>query len=265
VPVAIALCVSAAAVAAPAPPKKPPPTTWADWVGAYTGPLAWTGCTAPGHARATLALDAANGALGIDLAPAGGALRALSLSEDDGGATWSGRDGDLAVTVSRPRANGLVVVVALDSGCTIRAQLRRATSGVPACDALTAWGRVAQRCTKRPLDAALLVASRPWAKADAPACTARATQLAAALVEAGCAPDPDTAARSGPSCTAMLSAAQRLARCSTAPADVRALAEAVPQLVVPAPDDTQRAIVEDQCRAVRTELSELAERVHCSL
>ncbi len=83
---------------------------WTEWVGDYKTALTWRGCTTPGAKSATLALDAIDGALAIDLAPAKGGLRSRALVEDERG-TLSAQDGDLAELSDRLVAFGVVVVV----------------------------------------------------------------------------------------------------------------------------------------------------------
>ena len=151
------------------------PSTWADWVGDYRGSLSWRQCTAPGERTATLALDAIDGALRIDLAPAGAALRALSLTAED--EVWVGQDGDVSVRVART-PNAIDVAVTYESGCTMRGKLARATTGVPACDRLLAWSRIEAACTKTAAkleDATALaklkwkrVSSQPWSRCARP-------------------------------------------------------------------------------------------------
>jgi hypothetical protein len=265
----VVLAVVGAAVAMPAA-AEPPRATWADWVGSYHGKLAWSAsCTAPGNAQATLALDATDGVLAIDLAPAGAALRAMTLVGDDTG--WSGRQADVEVQLVRPRANQLALRVAFDSGCTLTAQLARATTGVPACDALVAWGAVEARCTKQSQkleEASKLVATK-WKAADAPRCTARADKLAHALVDAGCAPHPDpligVRARD---CLDLVAAADKLARCGTAPTELtNTLAQEAHGLAAAAQTAEKATLpyVERQCRDARTMVSTVATRYRCQL
>src|SRR5205085_2727454 len=129
------LAASTSAAAAP----------WSDWVGEYRGPLIWRQCTAAGEKSATIAIDAVDGAMRIDLAPAGAALRTMSLTQED--AAWVAQDGDLHVRVTR-KPGKLDLAIDYDSGCTMRGKLARASSGVSACDRLLAWSRIEDRCTK---------------------------------------------------------------------------------------------------------------------
>ena len=85
------------------------PRTWADWVGDHRGSLTWRRCTAPGEGTATLAFDAIDGATRIDLAPAGAALRALSLTADDD--AWVAQDGDVQVRVTSKKPNTIDVAI----------------------------------------------------------------------------------------------------------------------------------------------------------
>jgi hypothetical protein len=194
------------ALAAPAPK---PRMTWADWVGDYTGTLAWTRCTAAGATKATITVDAIDGALVAELARAADWLPALSLLEENG--TLAGSQADLAVVLARPKANAIDVAIDLDSGCRARGRLVRASKGA-ACDRLVGWARVEARCTKLrgpPLEPKLGKLER---------CEARATALESELVDAGCAPnpDPDIGLRSG-ACVAAVAQVERLERCASAP------------------------------------------------
>ncbi len=240
---------------------------WSDWVGTYSGKLDWRGCTAPGHATATVTLDAADAVMSIDLGPAGGALPALTLVYDDEHTTWSGQQGDLCVTLSHPRDNALAVAVELDSGCTMHATLARTSSGIAACDRMLGWARIAGRCTRHepPADLAAL-AKRTWKKADAASCTTRATQLATDLVAAGCAPDPDAATSSlGAACRALADETRRLARCPRATPAMLGIAEQLDTLPATHPDPAQRAIAEANCQAARDLLAKLAQDARCPI
>ena len=123
------LAVATAALAKPAPSSAP---RWGDWVGDYTGKLTWTSCTAPGAGAATLPREAVDGQGAVDLTPAGGALEAMTLAEDGGG--WAGQESDVTVHVTRPQPDTLERAVDLDSGCQVRGTLKRASTGIAACD-----------------------------------------------------------------------------------------------------------------------------------
>lgn len=194
---------------------------WPDWAGEYRGKLAWTGCTVPGASTATIAIDAVDGALTVELARAADWLPALSLLEEDDG-TLQGRQADLAVTLAHPSANTVDVAIDLESGCRARGRLVRASSKAPvlrgrrvdgaACDRLVAWARIEARCTKLhapPLEHTLGKLER---------CEARGTAVERELIDAGCAPNP-AAAKGVAACLATVAQADRLARCASAPRD----------------------------------------------
>jgi hypothetical protein len=265
--IVVVASVAAAPVASAAPPQT---VTWADWVGAYAGKLAWHNCTAPGERSATLAVDAADGVLSIDLAPASPGLDAMSLVADAHG--WAGQQGDVEVRIARPRPDLLDVLVELDSGCTMKGRLKRASSGIAACDRLLGWARVEARCTKlreAPLeDLAKLVATK-WRKPDDARCTARATKLETSLIDAGCAPHPDpligVRARD---CLELAAASAKLARCGTVPAAAMSAIAHDAQALSSAAQSAERATlpyVEQQCRDSKAMLATIAMRFHCPL
>lgn len=260
---AICALVVGSAAAAPAPT-----VTWADWVGSYDGKLAWSNCSAPGAKTATLALEATDAVLSIDLAPLGSALRAMSLVADEAG--WSAQQGDVKVRLARPRSDALDLVVELDSGCTLRSTLHRATTGVAACDRLVGWARIESRCTKlhdaKLEDLAKLVAAK-WRKADDTKCAARADKLAASLIDAGCAPHPDPmiGVRS-PKCLAMSAAAAKLSRCGNVPRQVTDAIVGQAAALSSASQSAERATlpyVEQQCEDAKTAIAAIATRFNC--
>jgi hypothetical protein len=259
----VLLLVSAIAGGADAAPAAPPATAWADWVGDWTGKLTWTGCTSDGAPSATLSIDASDGAMAIDLAPAGVALGAMSLIDDGG--NWMGQQADVTVRVSRATTGVLDVAVELDSGCRMRGALKRTSTGIAACDRLVGWARVEARCTKLvrpPLEVAPRLARQreTWSSAKgvterskiAAQCETRASRVEAQLVDAGCAPypDPEIGIR-GAQCQAVRQIAARFARCSAPEADLKAVvSQAAAQLsaAVQTADGATLPMVEAQCR-----------------
>ena len=269
------LAVASAALAGPATAPRAP--TWADWVGDWEGKVRWSACAADGQPEATFAVDATDGAMGIDLGPAGAEFPALSLAEDNGG--WVGQQGDVTVHVTRPRPETLAVAVDLDSGCQMRAVLHRDSVGIPACDQLSAWARIEARCTKLarpPLENPARVARQHarWTKARgadrsalATQCEARASKVENELVDAGCAPNPDPAiGLRGAECQAVRQTASRIARCPSLPADVRSLlardADALAAAAQTAAPATLH-VVETECRQMRERLEAEARHVGC--
>jgi hypothetical protein len=105
--------VTVMALASLALADSPPPSlSWADWVGDWEGKLKWTSCVAEGKATAAIPVEATDGVMTIDLSPAGGALRKLTLVEEAGG--FAAQDGDVRVQVRRTK--DLDLNVTLDSG-----------------------------------------------------------------------------------------------------------------------------------------------------
>jgi hypothetical protein len=260
-----AVLIGLSAITAGALAKPPPtPPTWGDWVGDYTGKLTWTSCTVDGAGSATLALDATDGAVTLDLAPAGGALEGLALAEDNG--TWTGKQNDVAVRVVRPKADAIDLAVVLDSGCEVHGILRRRSTGIQACDRLAGWARVEARCTKLTKPAlenvARLVRQRKtWLAAKgaerdklAAQCDARAQKVELELVDAGCAPshDPAVGVR-GTECQALRASLARLQRCRALPPDVEIMLE----------QQTQNAVTDNECRALRAQIVATSQQVGC--
>ena len=250
---------------------------WGDWVGDYTGKLTWTSCTAEGEGSATLPVDATDGAFAIDLTPAGGALESVTLAEDNGG--WSGQQADVAVHLTRPRPEIIDLAIDLDSGCQVRGTLRRASTGIAACDRLAGWARIEARCTKlvKPAleNAARLVRQRKtWLAAKGAAqgklaaqCEARAAKVEAELVDAGCAPNPDPAiGMRGAECQALRATTARLMRCNSIPPDVQAaLGNEAMQLVSAAQtaDDPSLHEIDSECRALRARIVAATQQSGC--
>jgi hypothetical protein len=268
------LVAAAAALAKPAPTDAP---RWGDWVGDYTGKLAWTSCMIEGQGSATLALDASDGQVAIDLGPAGASLEAMTLAEDDGG--WTGKSGDVAVHVARPKPDTLDLAVDLDSGCQIRGTLRRASTGIAACDRLAGWARIEHRCTKltkpaleQPSRLAHQRATWLAAKGDARTklaaqCDARAQKVELELIDAGCAPNPDPAiGLRGGECTALRASASKLSRCRSVPPDVDAALEQEASGLVSAAQSADSAVlreVESECRALRARIVAASQQSGC--
>lgn len=266
------LVVAAAAVAKPAETPR-----WGDWVGDYSGKLAWTSCTVEGAGSATLAFDAADGQVAIDLAPAGASLEPVTLLEDDTG--WTGRNGDVAVHVARPKPDTVDLAVDLDSGCQVRGTLRRASTGIAACDRLAGWARIEQRCTKLTKPALehlsrLAHQRATWlaAKGDTRGklgaqCDARAQKVELELIDAGCAPNPDPAiGLRGGECAALRASASKLSRCRNLPPDVDAALEQEASGLVSAAQSADSAVlheVEAECRALRARIVAASQQSGC--
>lgn len=268
------LAVAAAALAKPAPSYAP---RWGDWVGDYAGKLTWTSCTAPGAGSATLAFDAVDGQVAFDLGPAGGALEAMTVTEDNGG--WSGQASDVTLHLTRPKPDTIDLAVDLDSGCQVRGSLKRASTGLAACDRLAGWARIEQRCTKLTKPAlenpARLVRQRAsWTAATGDArakitaqCEARAQKVELELVDAGCAPNPDPAiGMRGAECQAMRAGAAKLARCRSLPVDVElALEHEAAGLVTATQSANDGALreLENECRALRARIVAASQQSGC--
>jgi hypothetical protein len=268
----------AAASGALAAPGAPAPKTWADWVGDWDGKLKWTSCTLEGEPRASIPVDASDGAVAIDLSAASSALTQVALVEAETG--WVGQQGDVTVRVKpATKPDKLDLAIDLDSGCQIRGTLSRASVGIAACDRLAAWARVESHCTKLsrpPLENAARLARQraAWRKAQgeertklAAQCTARAAKVEQQLVDAGCAPHPDPAiGMRGAECQALRGIASRVARCGNLPSDQRdAYAREVLVLLAAAQgaDKASLPVVDAECRRTRDKLFAIAQQVGC--
>lgn len=244
------------------------PATWADWVGDYRGAVTWRSCTAPGERTVTLGVDAIDGAMQIDLAPAGAGLRALSLTPED--AAWVAQDGDITVKVARGKPNTLVLAVDFESGCRVRGKLARVTPAVPACARLVAWSRIEARCTKTTAkleDPAAL--AKKWKPADAASCTARGDKLERAMIDAGCAPhpDPDIGTRAV-ECRVLADATAKLARCGRVPREIMQRRSAIASALSSAAQSAEPSAltyVTRQCKDERSELAAIATQFSCQL
>jgi len=234
---------------------------WTEWVGDYKSALTWRGCTTPGARSATLALDAVDGALAIDLAPAKGGLRSLGLVEEERG-TLSAQDGDLALTIARGPA-GLELSIELASGCTVRGRLTRVRGKVAACDRLVSLARIARTCTKVQLPAVPPLAAT-WQAKDAPACRAKGEVLESALTDAGCMP-VETPVLLGARCRQVADEAARLMRCPSLPPQMQALVEKLRATVNSSADAAQREVAELACTRAHEALAELAATARCPL
>ena len=233
---------------------------WTEWVGDYKGAMTWRGCTAPGATSTTLALDATDGVLAIDLSPAKGGLRAMTLVEDEDG-TLAAQDGDVQLAI-RPRPDGIDLVLALTSGCSIRGRLVRVRDKVAACDRLATLARIAQRCTKA--EVAVPPLAKAWKVKDAPVCRAKADPLEAALVDAGCLPAAAPVIV-GAQCRQVADEAAKLLRCPSLPPQLAATTEQLRAMARGSADPAQRDVAELACRRTHAVLAELAMQARCPL
>jgi hypothetical protein len=271
-PFLVALGLASGALARPAGAP-----TWADWVGDWEGKLHWASCTRDGEQQATVAIDATDGAVSIDLAGLGNGLGGMSLVEDNGG--WVGQQAD--VTLHLKNAHDAVELgLELDSGCQVHATLHRATVGIAQCDRLAAWARIESRCTKlsKPAlenPARLVRQHAKWAKATgedrselAAQCEARSAKVETELVDVGCAPSPDPGiGLRGAECQALRQVAGRIERCPSMPADLRSLLarDAYDLAAITQTADTTSALqaIENQCKQMRERLTAAGKNVGC--
>lgn len=234
---------------------------WTEWVGDYKGTLTWRACTTPGARSATLALDAIDGVLAIDLTRAAGGLRTMTLVEDERG-TLSAKDGDVTLGIAREK-DALVLSVDLASGCSLRGRLVRVRDKVAACDRLVSLARIARTCTKVQLPATPPLALK-WKPADAPACRAKAEPLESALGDAGCMP-VESAVLLGLQCRQVADEAAKLMRCPSLPPQVQALTEQLRMSARSVSDPAQREMAELACGRAHEALAELAVQARCPL
>jgi hypothetical protein len=269
----LALVVTTGALASPVETVK-----WADWVGDYEGKLRWTGCSAAGGESATVAIDASDAVMRVDLAPISSGLASMTLVDDEGG--WLAQQGDVTTHLNRPRDGVLELAVELDSGCSIRGSLKRASSGIAACDRLVAWSRIEGKCTKLagPVleNPARLVRQREsWAKARgeertslATQCDSRSIKVETELVDAGCAPNPDVGLVDSAQCRKLAAVAAKLERCAAIPPTVK---NEINLLTIQllggsqSVDASTRPVVDAQCQAATTRLHDMAPKFRCYL
>jgi hypothetical protein len=272
--IVLALAVGSGALAAPA--AQPDRLAWADFVGDWAGKLEWGSCTFDGAKEGTFSVDATDGALSIDLGPAGSAFGTMSLVED--GAGFTGQQADVKVKLTRT-AKELELAVDLDSGCTVRATLSRPSVGIAACDRLAAWSRIEQQCSKLahpPLEnpARLARQRAEWTKARGDArdklaaqCTKRSARVETRLVDVGCAPnaDPKIGMR-GAECQALRGVSARVQRCAAIPFDIRTDLERNVVVLLAAAQGADQAslpVVDGQCKATREKLAAMALQAGC--
>ncbi len=259
--VAIGLLVAGSVVAAPQP------ATWADWAGSYQGTLRWSSCTVAGAKTVTLPVDFVDGVATIDLASTRPGMRAMTLVDDEHGR--SGRQGDVAVTLHRPRVDTLTLAIDLDSGCAVRGTLTRTTTKVASCDRLIGWARIDAKCTKQqhPSEDLIKLLATPWKPGDSARCTSRAAALEHHLIDVGCAPHPDpTIGVRSPDCLDLSQVAGRISRCGSVLPDLKQVAVSVANSLVRAAqtaDASTRPTVEQQCRDARAELIAIATKFGC--
>jgi hypothetical protein len=270
VPLATLAIVAGLAHAEPPPPPRSSWASWASWVGDWQGKLRWTGCTLDGEPAASIAIDAADGVVRIDLSAAGGALGIIPLEPDVPTDGWIGRAGDVGVHVARGSAT-LELAVELESGCAVHGSLRRQTVGISACDDLEAWARIENRCTrlvKPPLENLARVAHQraEWSKASAETrgklaaqCKARSSKVEAELVGAHCVPGEAEQPARFPECGALRLAAAKIAHCQAVQFDVATSlahdANALADATLGIDSDSSRAVLEKQCKAMREQLA----------
>jgi len=243
-------------------------TSWADWAGSYRGALRWSGCSLPGAKSAAVALAFVDGVASIDLAAVRPAMSSLTLVSDDHG--WSARQGDLAVAITRPKHDTIDLALDLDTGCTMRGRLTRASSNIAACDALVGWARIEASCSKLsspPLEDVAKLTATKWKPAEASRCTARAATIERELIDAGCAPHPDpligVRARD---CVELSQLAGTLSRCGNLPQEIKNQVITAAQALASAAQSAEKATlpyVDKQCRDVRTSLVAIATQFRC--
>ena len=231
---------------------------WADWVGDYEGALTWRQCTF-GEKTPDVSIDAVDGAMRIDLSKAG--LRVFSLTREDPG--WTAQDGDVTVKLTRQRKtpNAIVLAIDFESGCTVRGKLTRAVNKIPACDALAGWSRIAAACTK------VETKLEPLPK-KAAQCKAQAAKLELAMIDAGCAPNPEPIGTRATECRALADATAKLARCGRVLPDpmhrLQDIATALSSAAQTAEPSTLK-YVERQCKDARANLATIAVQFQCQM
>ncbi len=243
-------------------------------VGRWSGAVRWQRCAIDGAPRVALEVVRDGSGYGVDLAALADGWGVESLAAL-GGDELEGNRADLRVTWRAGKPGRATLTVTLESGCVATASLTRASIGGPPCDELVALSSIAAGCaalTPPAVDVDGLVArlrtQRRRGRGDAAACRRAAPPLRAALVTAGCVPEP-TPAAAGPriaECDALIATLMRAIRCDKVAVDVKQRLLDQARIVgksaaVGDPDD--RAGLVDSCRATAVELDDLLPRLGC--
>lgn len=255
---------AAGAIAQTAPASQP--TLAEAWVGTWTGKVTWKECSLETGAALTLPIQALNSTLTSD-----GDL----LYEGLGAVIWSPSGANLVVSREgvelslAPAKKGAVKLrMTTQSGCLATATLKRATSGMPSCDAVRALATVKSTCDgldEATRDDELEAVDGAWKgwkklkgkkkKAQAKRCTAQLSGLRTDT--ASCAVVGGGAIIAGGACGRMLAMYTAFANCSALPAEARkSILDALPllQQQVPNMDDATCQSLVDQMAPTMTSM-----------
>ncbi len=256
--VAALACVGAAvAVAQTAPSQATPAETW---VGTWAGKVTWKECSVDSGANLSLPIESVAGALTSD-----GDL----LLDGLGPLTWStsgktlviARDG-LDVALARGKKGAIKLTLKTAAGCVGKATLKRASSGMPSCDAVRALAQVKSTCggvdeaTRGDDLVEIDGAWKAWKKlkgkkkkAQAKQCTARLSGLRTEV--ASCAPTGAAIALTGTYCEQMMKIYDALLVCAAIPQDQRdQIQQVLPLLQQQATEDMCKSVVESTAAAL---------------
>lgn len=246
------------------------------WVGTWTGKATWKGCTTAGPKQLALTLVAARGTItldgdtlmeGLGDVDFAAALAALSAPRDD-----------LSLTLTWGK-KGVKLAMKTAGGCTAKATLTRASSGIAACDAALALREIDAGCGGTSAgDAA--ADRKAWKKltgkkkkAQAARCEADAATLRADLGSRQClAGGGGGASLAGmPSCDRYVQAMERYLTCDKIPQETRdAARQGIDALVESWRNASQipadaKAQMDDACKSAVEALQQGANALGCPL
>jgi hypothetical protein len=181
------------------------------WVGTWSGAATWKGCTAGGADDIELRMTWRDAMLFVD---GSGLYEGLGDMAPDvrAGDVLVFETDDLKLELKPPTKKRKKATIKLTTAaqCTMTAKLTRSGgTGIAACDGLAALTEVAKSCE--------VDAGEALTKPTQKACSKRAAALRESLLGERCLPSDDDA-RDIPECREVWSLAQRIARCTSAPA-----------------------------------------------
>lgn len=227
---AIACVVGFCGAAALAQTSQTSPTLAETWVGTWVGKATWHECSLEGGDTLTMPIQSLASKLTSDGDILMDGLGALEWRAD-GKRLVIARDGlDVSLT---PGKKGVVkLVMTTGAGCVAKASLKRATSGIPSCDAVRALATAKSTCDgldEATRDDDLAEVDSKWKgwkklkgkkkKAQARACTARLSGMRTDI--ASCAPAGGGTVVAGGGCAGLLAAIDKVLTCSALPQDIR--------------------------------------------
>jgi hypothetical protein len=245
------------------------------WVGTWTGKATWKKCTTAGPKKLALDLTAARGLITVDGDQLMDGLGAIDFVT--GLDALSAPREDLSLTITWTK-KGAKLVMKTGAGCTAKATLTRATSGIPSCDALLALRTVEASC--RTTEGDVAADRKAWKKltgkkkkAQAAQCTTDADTLRTSLGDGQClAASTSLAFRTGlPGCDEYIASMERYLQCEKIPQAARdAARQGVDAMkdgwaqIANLPDDVKQQ-TNDACKQAVDALKQGATALGCKL